>query len=137
MAARIPRNLIHIWGYRDDKLTDRAAGNKSDIMTKLSPEWSLLSLGPPDIETLVQRYLPQSFGEAVLVVLRSSQHKWIQKADVARVIAVFCLGGIYCDICDITVERPLDALLRAGLLLCKSAWTDSQIEANIFAAPPW
>ena len=136
MDVRIPRNLIHIWGFKDGELSIIAAKNRTHALRTLSSEWSFYLLRPPDIEQLVHRYLPSTLGRAVQTMLNSSRIRWIQKAHVARVVALYSLGGIYCDICDVVLAKPLDDLLSAGLLLCKSARSDAQTETDILGAPP-
>ena len=47
--------------------------------------------------------------------------RWISKADIARVVAVHGIGGVYVDL-DIQINRPLDPLLQAGLIIDKGTW---------------
>ena len=45
----IPKTLIHIWGFKDDGLSQQASDNRKKALEILGPEWSLVLLRPPDV----------------------------------------------------------------------------------------
>jgi hypothetical protein len=131
--ATIPKRVIHIWGYKDTALSLKATAARQAAQKHLSAEWSSLLLLPADILNIAQHHIPDTeLRSATVQFLENDQGNWARRADVARTVAVYGLGGLYLDL-DVIIERNLDVLCEPDIVLCRSAWKQ-EVEADVLGA---
>ena len=94
-------------------------------------EWSVF-FRPSDIIDLVMHYIEDDkLRQSAVTALQGDGLQCGQKADIARVVAMYAKGGFYRDP-DNWLERSLDPLLLASLLLVPGIM--HSVDANFFGA---
>ncbi len=105
----IPRILHRIWIDRDREDAPIPSKYKwhTENILELNPEWLILEWNSRQIKHLMEndktmsKYLP----------LYRRLKRPVMKADVARLVVLWCYGGIYMDL-DFICRRPLVQLLQ-------------------------
>ena len=127
-STAIPLQFLGCWGYKDAELSAAAARNR-DAALAIHPLASFI-LVTPEVAVNCAASLPPECSSLVLLALQSDQLFWVQKADIAKVLAVWFYGGFYADLADCTLVRSVDKLRSAGLVLC-IGWNGAACEADI------
>ena len=93
----IPRNLIQIWGYKGDEFSDGTGALRQKNMGTLlgfSKEWTFALLDPLAVLRLAAS-LPSDVRPLAESALQIGENvHWGCKADIARMVALYCLGGL-------------------------------------------
>eukprot|EP00959_Pyramimonas_sp_CCMP1952_P292906 6126011-Pyramimonas_sp.AAC.1 len=102
----IPSFFIAVWGYLDAEISDQVVSNFTAWLRKC-PGWGGAIYSPRNILDMA-RALPDDVREMAAPLLQckpSGKVLWIQQADMARVVAVWYVGGVYLDVLDSVVEK--------------------------------
>lgn len=130
----IPPFFIGVWGYRDADIPATALSNFSSWLQQC-PGWGG-AIYRPDSVLSMARTLPEDVRKMVVPLLEckpSGNVAWIQQADMARVVAVWYVGGVYLDVLDSVVAKPLDTLIGADLLITQGP-PAAPVEADFLGA---
>ena len=130
----IPPFFIAVWGYRDAEIPAPALSNFTSWLQK-SPGWGGAIYRPDTILSMAHT-LPDDVRDMVVPLLQckpSAKVAWIQQADMARVVAVWYVGGVYLDMLDSIVVKPLDELISADLLVSQGP-PAAPLEADFLGA---
>ena len=135
--AQIPRNLLQLWGFKDDfgALPNNIASLRKENMKflmELHPGWSFHLLGPSDVFRMLRHNFSAADSEMLIKAFSVGNAHWIQRVDMARFVALYALGGLYVDL-DVKIVDDLAAILEASVVITRGN-SKSHIELDIVAA---
>jgi len=111
-----PRVIHHIYGYKQDTLSENALSNRLSFV-KHNAMWTFEMWTPKKIEEEVVPKFSSNIQAAYSMAAGRCNELWVRRVDMARVMVVYLHGGIYTDIEDILCVKPLDSLLGLGLFV--------------------
>ena len=135
--ALIPRRLVQLWGFKDDfgVLPKNIAALRKENMhflMDLHPGWTFHLLGPTAVFEMIRRYFSSADSEVLVKAFSVEKILWIQRAHMARFVALYALGGLYVDL-DVKINADLTSVLEASLVLtCGNS--KSHVDLDIVAA---
>ena len=135
--ALIPRRLVQLWGFKDDfgVLPKNIAAQRKENMQflmDLHPGWTFHLLGPDAVLDMIRLYFSSADSEMLHKAFLVKNLFWLQRAHMARFVALYALGGLYVDL-DVKINADLTSVLEASLVLtCGNS--KSQVDLDIVAA---
>ena len=135
--ALIPRRLVQLWGFKDDfgVLPKNIAALRKENMQflmDLHPGWTFTLLGPAAVLEMIRRYFSSADSEMLVQAFSVKNILWIQRAHMARFVALYALGGLYVDL-DVKINADPTSVLEASLVLtCGNS--KSHVDIDIVAA---
>ena len=135
--ALIPRRLVQLWGFKDDfgvLPKEKAAQRKENMqfLMDLHPGWTFHLLGPAAVLDMIRLYFSSADSEMLHKAFLVKNLFWLQRAHMARFVALYALGGLYVDL-DVKIKADLTSVLEASLVLtCGNS--KSQVDLDIVAA---
>ena len=135
--AQIPRNLLQLWGFKDDfgALPNNIASLRKENMKflmELDPGWSFHLLGPSDVFRMLRHNFSAADSEVLIKAFSVGNAHWIQRVDMARFVALYVFGGLYIDL-DVQITADLTPILEASVVITRGN-SKSHIELDIVAA---
>ena len=111
----IPKILHQIWlGESDGPEPPPHFVEAARTWQDRNPTWEYRLWSGPEVEALFAEQRPD------LLPLYRAYPYWVQRADAARYLILYHLGGVYADL-DITCIRGLDPLIEADVVLAPTA----------------
>ena len=102
------------------------------FLMDLHPGWTFHLLGPAAVLEMIRRYFSSADSEMLVQAFSVKNLFWIQRAHMARFVALYALGGLYADL-DVKIKADLTSVLEASLVLtCGNS--KSQVDLDIVAA---
>ena len=135
--ALIPRRLVQLWGFKDDfdvlpKNIAVLRKENMQFLMDLHAGWTFHLLGPAAVLEMLRRYFSSADSELLAQAFSDKKTLWIQRAHMARFVALYALGGLYLDL-NVKINADLTSVFEASLVLtCGNSKSD--VDLDIVAA---